>query len=100
MNLTLSEQETLVTEPRSILSEWTELAKYLMKLVQEFFKMKGLRVNLPEGARTVEDEEENGKLNNNCKNNFYLKLLTFLQNSYFFSMKTEVVLTHDLRGCT
>ncbi|KOB58846.1 Uncharacterized protein OBRU01_25391, partial [Operophtera brumata] len=54
-NLTVKE-ETVLSEPRSILSEWTELAKYLMKLVQEFFKMKGLRINLPEGARTVEDE--------------------------------------------
>ncbi|KOB74150.1 Uncharacterized protein OBRU01_10052, partial [Operophtera brumata] len=54
-NLTVKE-EAVLSEPRSILSEWTELAKYLMKLVQEFFKMKGLRINLPEGARTVEDE--------------------------------------------
>lgn len=51
------------SEPRSFLSEWAELAKYFMKLVQDFFKVKGLRVNLPEGARTVEEEEvdDNGK---------------------------------------
>lgn len=54
----------VLTEPRSILSEWAELAKYFMKLVQEFFKMKGLRVNLPEGARMVEDDvvDDDGKL--------------------------------------
>lgn len=61
-NLTVTE-ETVLSEPRSILSEWTELAKYFMKLVEEFFKMKGLRINLPEGARTVEDEtvDDDGK---------------------------------------
>lgn len=47
---------------RSFLSEWAELAKYFMKLVQEFFKVKGLKVNLPEGARTVEEEDDTGKL--------------------------------------
>lgn len=50
------EVRKVTSEPRGILSEWAELAKYLMKLVQEFFKVKGLRVNLPEGARTVEEE--------------------------------------------
>ncbi|KAJ8715408.1 hypothetical protein PYW07_009890 [Mythimna separata] len=45
-------------EARSFLSEWAELAKYFMKLVQEFFKVKGLKVNLPEGARTVEEEDD------------------------------------------
>lgn len=53
-NLTVTEE--VLSEPKSILSEWAEVAKYFMKLVQEFFRMKGLRVNLPEGARTVEDE--------------------------------------------
>ncbi|XP_047035850.1 uncharacterized protein LOC124641728 [Helicoverpa zea] len=46
------------SEPRGILSEWAELAKYFMKLVQEFFRVKGLKVNLPEGARTVEVEDD------------------------------------------
>lgn len=49
-------------EARSFLSEWAELAKYFMKLVQEFFKVKGLKVNLPEGARTVEEEDDSGEL--------------------------------------
>ncbi|XP_049880838.1 uncharacterized protein LOC126377186 [Pectinophora gossypiella] len=56
--LTVKEEaEVLAEEPRSILSEWTELAKYFMKLVKEFFKMKGLRVDLPEGARTIEETD-------------------------------------------
>ncbi|XP_075986664.1 uncharacterized protein LOC142983589 isoform X1 [Anticarsia gemmatalis] len=57
--LAIKDEVTKVTsEPRGFLSEWAELAKYFMKLVQDFFKVKGLRVNLPEGARTVEEEVE------------------------------------------
>ncbi|XP_039760818.1 uncharacterized protein LOC120634368 [Pararge aegeria] len=56
-NLTVTEDAELLTnEPRGFLSEWTEIAKYFMSLVTEFFKMKGLRVNLPEGSRTIEDQ--------------------------------------------
>ena len=54
--------EVKTNEARGFLSEWAELAKYFMKLVQEFFKVKGLKVNLPEGARTVEEEDDTGKL--------------------------------------
>lgn len=55
--------DTLISEPRGFMSEWAELAKYFMKLMQNFFKVKGLRVDLPEGARTVEDDDEvDGKL--------------------------------------
>ncbi|KAJ0170885.1 hypothetical protein K1T71_013657 [Dendrolimus kikuchii] len=50
-------EEVYTSEPRSFLSEWAELAKYFMKVIQDFFKMKGMKVNLPEGARTVEDDE-------------------------------------------
>ncbi|XP_026734698.1 uncharacterized protein LOC113498740 isoform X2 [Trichoplusia ni] len=50
----------VASEPRGFLSEWAELAKYFMKLFQEFFKVKGIKVNLPEGARTVEEEEDDG----------------------------------------
>ncbi|XP_046973050.1 uncharacterized protein LOC124539750 [Vanessa cardui] len=60
-NLTVNEDVDLVAnEPRSFLSEWTEIAKYFMSLVKEFFKMKGLRVNLPEGARTIEEQDVDG----------------------------------------
>lgn len=51
-------EDLLIEEPRSILSEWSELARYFMKLVNDFFKMKGLRVDLPEGARTIEQQAE------------------------------------------
>ncbi|XP_034837307.1 uncharacterized protein [Maniola hyperantus] len=57
-NLTISEElDSIRNEPRGFLSEWTEIAKYFMSLVKEFFKMKALRVNLPEGSRTVEEQE-------------------------------------------
>ncbi|KAJ2940083.1 hypothetical protein O0L34_g14120 [Tuta absoluta] len=52
------EAEVLASEPRSILSEWTELAKYFLKLMKDFFKMKGLKVDLPDGARTIEEKED------------------------------------------
>lgn len=64
-NFTLKEDsEILQNESRGFLSEWTEIAKYFVSLVREFFKMRGLRVNLPEGARTIEDPEvdDDGKL--------------------------------------
>ncbi|XP_063834608.1 uncharacterized protein LOC135083792 isoform X1 [Ostrinia nubilalis] len=50
--------EVLTSEPKGFMSEWAELAKYLMKLMKDFFKVKGLRVNLPEGARTVEEDDD------------------------------------------
>ncbi|CAH2097099.1 unnamed protein product [Euphydryas editha] len=60
-NLTVNEEvDVLANEPRSFLSEWTEIAKYFVSLVKDFFKMKGLRVNLPEGARTIEDQDVDG----------------------------------------
>lgn len=52
-------KDSVVMEPKSFMSEWSELAKYFMKLLKDFFKVKGLKVNLPDGARTVEEEEEN-----------------------------------------
>lgn len=45
-----------LSEPRGFFSEWAELTKYIVKLVKDFFKTKGLRVDLPDGARTVEDD--------------------------------------------
>lgn len=57
-NLTsIEDMDVIANEPRGFLSEWTEIANYFMKLVKEFFRMRGLKVNLPEGARTVEDQE-------------------------------------------
>jgi hypothetical protein len=54
--------EVVTSEPRGILSEWAELAKYFMRLMTDFFKVKGLRVDLPEGARMVEENtDDNGK---------------------------------------
>ncbi|CAH2059530.1 unnamed protein product, partial [Iphiclides podalirius] len=52
------DKELTMKEPRSYLSEWSELTKYLMKLVKEFFKTKGLKVDLPEGARTIEEPQD------------------------------------------
>lgn len=59
--LALNDTEVLTEKPRSIFSEWTQLAQYFMKLVKDFFKMKGLRVELPDGARTIEDTDDDGK---------------------------------------
>lgn len=46
-----------VSEPRGLFSEWTELTKYALKLIKDFFKTKGVRVNLPDGARAIEEEQ-------------------------------------------
>lgn len=64
-NLTQIQDEVdlLPNEHRSFISEWTEIAKYFVHLVKEFFAMKGLKINLPEGARTIEDQEaDDGEL--------------------------------------
>ncbi|CAG9138551.1 unnamed protein product [Plutella xylostella] len=51
-----------VSEGRGLLSEWSELTKYIVKVVKDFFKTKGLRVALPDGARAIEDDvEEEGR---------------------------------------
>ncbi|CAH1641641.1 unnamed protein product [Spodoptera littoralis] len=62
------EAKVVTNEPRGFLSEWAELAKYVMKLVQEFFKVKGLKVNLPEGARTVEEVDDSDTEHNDGDN--------------------------------
>lgn len=49
-----------VSEPRGFFSEWAELTKYVVKLVKDFLRTKGLRVDLPEGARTVEADGGEG----------------------------------------
>lgn len=59
--LTVNDTDVLTEKPRSILSEWTQLAQYFMKLVKDFFKMKGLRIELPDGARTIEETDDDGK---------------------------------------
>lgn len=43
-------------EHRTFASEWAELTKYAVKLIKEFFRTKGLRVSLPEGAKAIEEE--------------------------------------------
>ncbi|KAL4708542.1 hypothetical protein ACJJTC_014150 [Scirpophaga incertulas] len=55
--LSVNEQAEVIAEPKGFLSEWAELAKYFMKLMKEFLKVKGLRVDLPEGARTIEEDD-------------------------------------------
>ncbi|XP_048001777.1 uncharacterized protein LOC125238462 [Leguminivora glycinivorella] len=55
--LNIKKEELEVSEPRGFLSEWAELTKYAVKVVKEFFRMKGMKVNLPEGARTIEEED-------------------------------------------
>lgn len=59
--LTVNDTEIVTEKPRSIFSEWTQLAQYFMKLVKDFFKVKGLRVELPDGARTIEETDDDGK---------------------------------------
>lgn len=56
-NVNLTDEVDFLDGRRSIISEWTEIAKYFMSLVMDFFRMKGLRVNLPPGARTIEESE-------------------------------------------
>ncbi|XP_013165290.1 PREDICTED: uncharacterized protein LOC106116095 [Papilio xuthus] len=56
-----NEEEEALMEPRSLMSEWSEFTKYLMKLVKEFFKTKGLKVDLPEGARTIEETDDDAR---------------------------------------
>ncbi|XP_026734705.1 uncharacterized protein LOC113498740 isoform X3 [Trichoplusia ni] len=68
----------VASEPRGFLSEWAELAKYFMKLFQEFFKVKGIKVNLPEGARTVEEEEDDGARGKKKKLALIIPFLTLL----------------------
>ncbi|KAM3957983.1 uncharacterized protein ACR2FA_008024 [Aphomia sociella] len=80
-------QDNYVSEPRGFMSEWAELAKYFMKLVQDFFKMKGLRVNLPDGARAVEDEEINDGRGRRKKLAIIIPLLTLLA-----AMKAKLLL--------
>ncbi|XP_075986665.1 uncharacterized protein LOC142983589 isoform X2 [Anticarsia gemmatalis] len=86
--LAIKDEVTKVTsEPRGFLSEWAELAKYFMKLVQDFFKVKGLRVNLPEGARTVEEEVEDNARGKRKKLAIVVPLLTLLA-----TIKTKLLL--------
>ncbi|CAH0597878.1 unnamed protein product [Chrysodeixis includens] len=73
-----NEVKVSTSEPRGFLSEWAELAKYFMKLFQEFFKVKGIKVNLPEGARTVEEEEDDGARGKKKKLALIIPFLTLL----------------------
>ncbi|CAG9794884.1 unnamed protein product [Diatraea saccharalis] len=59
--LSVNEKVELAVEPKGFLSEWAELAKYFMRLMKDFFKVKGLRVDLPEGARTIEEEDSDAR---------------------------------------
>ncbi|XP_072935393.1 uncharacterized protein Osi1 [Epargyreus clarus] len=86
--LTVKEEvDLLPLETRSFFSEWTELAKYFMSLVKEFFKVKGLRVNLPEGARTIEEQGSDDGRGKKKKLAILVPLLTLLA-----TMKTKFLL--------
>ncbi|XP_061380132.1 uncharacterized protein LOC116774904 [Danaus plexippus] len=88
-NLTsIEDMDVIANEPRGFLSEWTEIANYFMKLVKEFFRMRGLKVNLPEGARTVEDQEpEDGGRGKKKKLAVMIPLLNLMA-----TMKTKMLL--------
>ncbi|XP_037295705.1 uncharacterized protein LOC115454627 [Manduca sexta] len=91
--LSLKEHAQLFSnEPKSFLSEWAELAKYFMKLVQDFFKMKGLRVALPDGARTVEDEVNDDARGKKKKLAIIIPLLTLLATMKIKFMLIPVLL--------
>ncbi|XP_028177434.1 uncharacterized protein LOC114365143 isoform X2 [Ostrinia furnacalis] len=79
--------EVLTSEPKGFMSEWAELAKYLMKLMKDFFKVKGLRVNLPEGARTVEEDDDIDSRGKKKKLAIIVPLLTLLT-----AIKTKLLL--------
>ncbi|XP_053619853.1 uncharacterized protein LOC128680614 [Plodia interpunctella] len=79
--------ESFIVEPRGFLSEWSELAKYFMKLVKDFFRVKGMRVDLPDGARTVEEEEVNEGRGKRKKLAIVVPLLTLLA-----AIKTKLLL--------
>ncbi|XP_073963099.1 uncharacterized protein isoform X1 [Choristoneura fumiferana] len=55
--LEVKKEEVDLSEPRGFFSEWAEVTKYAVKLVKEFFRVKGIKVKLPEGARTVEEDD-------------------------------------------
>lgn len=64
--LEVKKEEVDVSEPRGFFSEWAEVTKYAVKLVKEFFRVKGMKVKLPEGARTVEEDDgDDGKRKTN-----------------------------------
>ncbi|XP_028043576.1 uncharacterized protein LOC114253034 [Bombyx mandarina] len=65
-------------KPRGFLSEWAEFAKYLMRLVQDFLNVKGLKVEIPEGARTVEEETTDDGRGKKKKLAVVIPLLTLL----------------------
>ncbi|CAK1594311.1 unnamed protein product [Parnassius mnemosyne] len=84
---TNEEEEFLVKGPRSILSEWSEFAKYLIKLVKVFFKTKGLKVDLPDGARTIEEPDNDDGKGKKKKLAIMIPLLNLLA-----TLKTKVLL--------
>ncbi|XP_060806887.1 uncharacterized protein LOC106130663 [Amyelois transitella] len=79
--------ESRVVEPRGFMSEWSELAKYFVKIMKDFFRVKGLRVDLPDGARTVEEEEVNDGRGRRKKLAVVVPLLTLLA-----AIKTKLLL--------
>ncbi|CAG4964252.1 unnamed protein product [Parnassius apollo] len=84
---TNAEEELLVKEPRSFLSEWSEFAKYLMKLIKVFFKTKGLKVDLPDGARTIEEPDNDDARGKKKKLAIMIPLLNLLA-----TLKTKFLL--------
>ncbi|XP_063389505.1 uncharacterized protein LOC134675220 [Cydia fagiglandana] len=85
--LNIKKEEIEVSEPRGFLSEWAELTKYAVKVVKEFFRMKGMKVNLPEGARTIEEEDVDDGRGRRKKLAVVVPLLTLLA-----ALKTKLLL--------
>ncbi|XP_059050599.1 uncharacterized protein LOC131845546 [Achroia grisella] len=81
-------KDSVLSEPKGFMSEWSELAKYFMKLIKDFFRVKGLKVNLPEEARAFEEEEDiNDGRGRRKKLAIVIPLLTLLA-----AMKTKFLL--------
>ncbi|XP_063541923.1 uncharacterized protein LOC134750634 [Cydia strobilella] len=85
--LNIKKEEMEVSKPRGFLSEWAELTKYAVKVVKEFFRMKGMKVNLPEGARTIEEEDVDDGRGRKKKLAVVVPLLTLLA-----ALKTKLLL--------
>ncbi|VVC93272.1 unnamed protein product [Leptidea sinapis] len=92
--VTLKDDDAIPEGPRGFLSEWSEIAKYFVSLVKEFFKMRGLRINLPPGARTI--EEGDSKDDGRGKKKRLAIMIPFL--NLLATLKTKMLLIPILLG--
>ncbi|XP_068625358.1 uncharacterized protein Osi1 [Battus philenor] len=81
------EVEVSMTEPKSLSSEWAEFTKYLKQLIQQFLKTRGLKVKLIEGARTIEEPEDDDARGKKKKLAVMIPLLNLLA-----TLKTKLLL--------